>query len=211
MPAPGRRVVSSPTADDDRRAAADGLTSVRDVLQLRRPLPTGLGGAVPTRAFRVGTADEDAWIRVNNRAFADHPDQSDMTSARLDTDLTADWFDADGFRLHEIGGRLAGFCWTKRHPATDGDPPMGEIYVIGVDPDFQGRGLGRGLVLAGLDWLDEVGETVGMLYVDADNAARATPVRLAELRAPSHRSHLRPAVSRRNGRPGWSRRRRPRR
>ncbi len=170
MPAPRRRVVSSPTADDDRRAAADGLTSVRDVLQLRRPLPTELDGAVPTRAFRAGATDEDAWISVNNRAFADHPDQSEMTSARLHTDLSADWFDADGFRLHEVEARLAAFCWTKRHPATDGDPPMGEIYVIGVDPDFQGRGLGRGLVLAGLDWLSQVGETVAMLYVDADNA-----------------------------------------
>ena len=42
--------------------------------------------------------------------------------------------------------------------------------MIAADPDFEGRGLGRRLVLAGLDWLAAKGLTVGMLYVDAANA-----------------------------------------
>jgi mycothiol synthase len=40
-----------------------------------------------------------------------------------------------------------------------------------VDPDFQGRGLGRSLTTAGLSWLNDAGISVGMLYVDGDNVA----------------------------------------
>lgn len=164
-----RRVVSSPTDEDDASARADGLTRIRDVWQLRRPLPTDTRATVATRAFVPHSADEAAWIELNNRAFATHPDQSNMTSARLHADMVTDWFDADGFRLHERDGKLAGFCWTKRHPSSGSDPAMGEIYVIGIDPDLQGLGLGRQLVRAGLDWLADAGEVVGMLYVDETN------------------------------------------
>jgi mycothiol synthase len=164
-----RRIVSAPTSSDDAQAAADGFTSVRNVHQLRRTLPIEISSTVPTRAFVPGSGDEAAWIEVNNRAFAAHPDQSGMTIGRLHADLAADWFDPDGFLLHERDGRLAAFCWTKRHPASADDPAMGEIYVIGVDPDFQGLGLGRALVIAGLEWLAGAGETVGMLYVDETN------------------------------------------
>lgn len=174
MPSPVRRIVRAPTDADDERAIADGLTRRRDVHQLRIALPLDLADSTPTRAFRPGSADEAAWIEVNNRAFASHPDQSGMTRERLHADLTAAWFDPDGFRLHEVDGRLAAFCWTKRHPSAGDDPPMGEIYVVGVDPDFQGRGLGRALTVAGLTWLAAVGETIGMLYVDDSNtSARA--------------------------------------
>ena len=48
---------------------------------------------------------------------------------------------------------------------------MGEIYVISVDPDFAGLGLGRALAVDGLDHLAATGLTVGMLYVDAANTA----------------------------------------
>lgn len=166
-----RRIVSSPTPADDARARADGLTEIRDVHQLRCDLPMAEPATIATRAFVPGSDDEAAFIEVNNRAFWFHPDQSGMTRDRLREDLAADWFDPTGFRLHERDGRLAGFCWTKRHPATEEDPPLGEIYVIGVDPDFQGLGLGRELVLAGLEWLHAAGETIGMLYVDQTNTA----------------------------------------
>jgi mycothiol synthase len=84
------------------------------------------------------------------------------------------WFDADGFLLHERDGRLAGFCWTKIHPANAASEALGEIYVIAVDPDFHGLGLGRALTLAGLDWLARKGVGTGMLYVDAANVAAVT-------------------------------------
>jgi len=157
-----------PKPDDqwDATAEACGLARGRDLYQMRRPLPVEPGGRVPVRAFVPGR-DEVPWLEVNNRAFASHPEQGDWD---LDTVLEREaegWFDPDGFLLHERDGRLAASCWTKVH--TEDDPPVGEIYVIGVDPDFQGLGLGRALVLCGLDHLASKGLSAAMLYVDGAN------------------------------------------
>ncbi|HTZ08678.1 MAG TPA: mycothiol synthase, partial [Acidimicrobiales bacterium] len=159
--------VPKPTAFSDATAEACGLRRGRDLYQMRRPLPAEAPPAdVATRAFRPGV-DEEAWLVVNNRAFASHPEQGGWTVETLREREGESWFDPAGFLLHERQGRLAASCWTKVHAAHD--PPLGEIYVISVDPDFQGLGLGRALVLAGLDHLAREGLAVGMLYVDADN------------------------------------------
>ncbi len=174
-------LVVNPTAADDEAAARAGLPVRRDLLQLRRPLPLSadelaLVATTPTRRFVPGSPDETAWIELNNRAFAAHPDQSGFDPQRLHALLAEPWFDPDGFRLHHRRGRLVAFCWTKVHPAepTRGEPALGEIFVIGVDPELHGTGLGRRLTLAGLAWLADHGLDVGMLYVDATN----TPARM---------------------------------
>jgi mycothiol synthase len=148
-------------------AEAHGLRLRRELLRMQCDLPIDLPWSIDVRPFRVGE-DEAAWLEVNNRAFAWHPEQADMTLEALRAREAEPWFDPDGFLLHERDGRLAGFCWTKVHD--DERPRLGEIYVIGVDPDFHGQGLGRQLVLAGLAWLADAGLRDGLLYTEADNA-----------------------------------------
>ena len=149
---------------DDAAARRLGFEPYRDLWQLRCRLPAEPSG-LPTRAFTLDDLDE--FVAVNNRAFHWHPEQGGLTAADVSNRMAESWFDADGFRLHHRDGRLAGFCWTKVH--ADCDPPLGEIYVIAVDPDFAGRGLGRPMTLAGLEWLSARGLTAGMLYVESDN------------------------------------------
>ena len=133
------------------------------------PLPVDDDHArIDTRPFEPGV-DEAAWLVVNNRAFASHPEQGGWN---LDTILEREseaWFDPDGFLLHERDGRLAASCWTKIHHDTE--PPLGEIYVISVDPDFQGLGLGTRPRPGRTRPPAAPGHHHGMLYVDADNAA----------------------------------------
>lgn len=155
--------------------------------------PAALPDGVRLRSFRVGV-DDDAWLELNARAFAGHPEQGSWTEADLSARLAEDWFDPNGFLLAEMDGELVGFHWTKVHGARSAPPggaagsprhasgepgadldhghePIGEVYVVGVDPSHQGLGLGRALTLAGLHWLVGQGLTQAMLYVEADNAA----------------------------------------
>jgi len=160
--------VDDPTDADVAFADLQGLEPRRSLFEMRRPLPADSRASVTTRAFRPGD-DDDAWLRVNNRAFAEHPEQGGWTAETLRTRMAEPWFDPDGFRLHEVDRQLAAFCWTKLH--TDEEPPVGEIYVIAVDPDHHGRGLGRELTLAGLDWISDRGVGTANLYVDGANDA----------------------------------------
>lgn len=163
---------SEPATDADAaEAAAAGLSLVRCNQQLRICLPLADSTPpLPTRAFALGV-DDDAFLRVNNLAFAWHPDQSDRTHDHLNELAQEPWFDAEGFLLHEIDGTLAGFCWTRVHAETATDPRLGEIFVIAVDPAFHGQGLGRSLTIAGLAFLASKSIEVGMLHVEHDNVA----------------------------------------
>ncbi len=124
------------------------------------PAPEG----VTVRAFRPGR-DETAVVRVNHRAFSWHPEQGDMSAADLREKEREDWFDAEGFLLAvSPSDELLGFHWTKTHP-----DHTGEVYVVGVDPNTRGSGLGRALTVAGLRYLKRIGCPRVMLYVEADN------------------------------------------
>ena len=160
--------VDDPTDADRAFADAHGFRPVRGLHEMRRSLPLDRHATVTTRSFRPGD-DDEAWLNVNNRAFAGHGEQGGWTHDVLRLRIAEPWFDPAGFRIHEIDGRLAAFCWTKLHHEVD--PVIGEIYVIAVDPDFHGRGLGKQLTLAGLDSIAGRGITEANLYVDADNTA----------------------------------------
>ena len=179
----------SPSADPGLEHRL-GFGMRRELLQMRRELPTGMPVTIETRSFVPGT-DDGAFLEVNNRAFAGHHEQSnwDLDALRLRQDEP--WFEPEGFRLHERDGRLAGFCWTKIH--ADG---VGEIYVIAVDPDFVGLGLGKQLTLAGLESLSTRGVQHAMLYVDAHNhTAVSLYERLGFTATHSSRAYVRPVPS----------------
>jgi mycothiol synthase len=169
-------------------ARSMGFRQSRALWQLRRSLYAALPDpvlpdGVTVRTFEPGRDDEE-WVRVNAAAFADHPEQGSWTVDDLHRRIAEPWFDPEGFFLAERDGRLVGFHWTKvhggngsRHPEGPhaheghGHDPIGEVYVVGVDPAEQGSGLGKAMTLTGLRHLRHRGLGSAMLYVDEDNAA----------------------------------------
>ena len=154
-----------------RLAQRAGLVRQRELFQLRRALADpiahrALPAGVALRAFVPGE-DEAAVVAVNNRAFAWHPEQRRWDIGELVVREAQPWFDPKGLLLAvDPAGQLLGFHWTKVHPHG-----LGEIYVLAVDPDAQGTGLGGALTVAGLAYLREQGVRQAMLYVESDNTA----------------------------------------
>ena len=173
---PGTRIwAHGDLVASDAFAAAHGLEVVRELFVLGRRfdeagpvdepvLPQGL----VARPFRPGH-DESEWLRVNAAAFAHHAEQGQMTRADLDARMEEPWFDPEGLILvvpADDPDTVAASHWTKRH-----SPEVGEVYVVAVDPAYQGRGLGRPVTLLGLRYLQEQGVEDVILYVDGDNPA----------------------------------------
>jgi mycothiol synthase len=122
----------------------------------------------------AGGADDAELLRVNNAAFATHPEQGGWTAADLDERRAESWFDPQGLFLafDEQTDALRGFHWTKVHSDQTG---LGEVYVVGVDPAAQGTGLGGLLTAVGVAHLARqlggTAEPTVMLYVESDNTA----------------------------------------
>jgi mycothiol synthase len=163
-------------------ASALGLVPVRELVQMRRSLrdmPDSVG-PVPGIHIRTyaGPGDDAELLRVNNAAFVAHPEQGGWTAAELAERRSEPWFDPAGLFLafgdsaSDQAGKLLGFHWTKVHLDK---PGLGEVYVLGVDPSAQRRGLGQTLTAVGIGSLarrlaDSPEPTV-MLYVESDNVA----------------------------------------
>jgi mycothiol synthase len=163
------------TDRDDADAARLGFTRERDLLQMRvqLPLPAEIvAGTRPvvTRPFVPGR-DDEAWLAINNQAFAGHPEQGGWTLEDLHERTAAEWFDPEALLMadDEDGTGMIGSCWNKLH--LDTTPVMGEIYVISVDPKRHSEGWGRALTVAGLQWIAAQGINVGMLYTTDSNTA----------------------------------------
>jgi mycothiol synthase len=162
-------------------AESNDFARVRTVIQMRRslndPIPE-LSKDIQIRNF-LPEIDNEEWIALNNQVFAAHPEQGNWSPRDLEIRTQESWFDPQGFLIAEDKGTMTGFCWTKihgghthKHSAQEEEhdhDPIGEIYIMGVDPSQSGKGIGKAITVAGLRHMRYQGIFSAMLYVDADN------------------------------------------
>jgi ribosomal protein S18 acetylase RimI-like enzyme len=79
-----------------------------------------------------------------------------------------------GVWVAEVEGKVAGFATAIVNPKTR----LGEIFLVAVDPDFQGRGLGTQLTDVATGWLRDAGMAVVLVSTGGDDG-----------HAPAHRTY----------------------
>ena len=144
---------------------------MRHILKIHRslqdPIPES-SHSFTIEAFNP-TLHKQIWLDLNNLIFIGHPDQGHWAMADLENRIAEPWFDAKGFFLAIENSKIIGFCWTKIHHEFVNQEPTGELYVVGVDPQFTGKGVGKAVSIAAMNYLLSKGIKNAMLYVDADN------------------------------------------
>ncbi len=170
-------------------ASALGLVPVRELVQMRRPLDET--AVIPTRRPGCGSARTRARPMTPSCCASTTPPLCSIRSRAAGPRLS--WPSGATNRglirrvcfwpSRTLGTQpkanepaaLLGFHWTKVHLDR---PGLGEVYVVGVDPSAQGRGLGKVLTSIGIASLadrladrENSTEPTVMLYVESDNVA----------------------------------------
>jgi mycothiol synthase len=142
------------------------------LLPADRPVPAPTFPAdVVARPIRPGT-DDGPFVTLINGVFADHPSPLSWPLDYISEVHARSDFDPEGVLLVAPAAepyRLIGCCRTLELPGDDGRR-RGEVAIVGLLPDWRGRGLGRQLLRWGVGYLRSVGLTEIELSVEARNA-----------------------------------------
>ncbi len=120
----------------------------------------------------VPGADDAAYVALMNAAFADHPSPMHFDPVQIaEAHARRGFAAADVLLAHEVGGtdRLAAFCRATVGPADD-RPRRGDIRLVGVEPAYRRRGLGRELLRWGITHVRGLGAVEVHLAAEALNA-----------------------------------------
>lgn len=153
-----------------------GFTKVRQLLEMSLPiknikLPDTLNSGFSVRHLQPG--EEAGLAELQNRCFADtwgfNPNTPEEIAYALNLSGTSV---KDVFILY-ADDKPAAYCWTKINcvsNTTTGEK-KGRILMLGVDPDYRGRGIGKLALWAGVSYLKDRGMATVELTVDSDNPA----------------------------------------
>lgn len=116
--------------------------------------------------------EEDKLTEIQNRSFADTWGYNPTTLEEIVYRLNMIGCSPEDVILIYQGDRSVGYCWTLVNPeASAAGTKVGRIYMLGVDTDYRGSGIGERALVAGLAYLKGKGIEVAELTVDSQNAA----------------------------------------
>lgn len=165
---------------EDNKLAGDVLSRldfkvVRLFLELRLRLddfyhPTIISDTDSYHQLRHG--EEDKLTRLQNRCFTGTWGYNPNTPEEIVQRLKLSQSSPDDVVLIYDSNKPVGYCWSIAcQDEEDTVEKIWRIYMLGVDPDYRGKGIGRKVLLAGLSYLKNKGIQIAELTVDSENKA----------------------------------------
>ena len=116
---------------------------------------------------------EDKLLQIQNRSFADTWGFSPNTIEEIIYRISLPNCSPEDVILAYDADKPIGYCWTKIDPGENKSVSgsKGRIYMLGVNQDHRGKGVGSQVLLAGLSYLKGKGIGVVELTVDSENKA----------------------------------------
>ena len=151
-----------------------GFRVVRRILELRRSLyeirlPDATDNTYSYHHLQPG--EEDKLTQIQNRCFTGTWGYNPNTIEDVIYYINLSHRSLEDVVLICEGDKPIGYCWTEISCEAEAakSEKKGCIYMLGVDPDYRGRGIGKVALLAGLSYLKSKGVRVVELTVDSEN------------------------------------------
>ncbi len=181
----GARVAHVSVAEDNlvaqRRLSGLGCRLVRRYLELDldidQPLQRAMSSCPDIGAYTMPPichplrhGEEGKLTQLQNRAFANNWGYNPNTVEETTFDIRLSTCSPDDILLTYEEDRAIGYCWTATI-CEEGVPSSrrGRILMLGVDPDYGGKGTGKKLMMAGLAHLKSKGLRIAQVTVDSEN------------------------------------------
>ena len=151
-----------------------GFRLVRRFLELRLNIPEIRWQDIDQSALRyryLQWGEEDRLTQIQNRSFAGTWGYNPNTVEEIIYRTNLSNCSPEDIILACDGDKPIGYCWTRITCEVARGEGKGQIFMLGVNPDYRGRGVGRGILLAGLSYLKSQGLRVVELTVDSENKA----------------------------------------
>lgn len=148
-----------------------GFRPVRRFLELRLSLTDLPDISHPNYSYRhLQPGEEDKLARLQNRSFAGIWGYNPNTTEEITYFVNLSHCSPEDVILIDERDKPVGYCWTVISCETEtNEERKGRILMLGVDPDYRGRGIGKIALFAGLSRLKNKGVRVVALTVDSEN------------------------------------------
>ncbi|MFC1986979.1 GNAT family N-acetyltransferase [Chloroflexota bacterium] len=152
-----------------------GFSPVRRFLRLRLDITDARRSNIDQAALGccyLQRGEEDKLTQIQNRAFTGTWGYNPNTVEEIIYRTNLSTYSPEDIVLTCEGNKVIGYCWTGT--ACGGGAAGkkgGQILMLGVDPDYRGKGVGKKILLAGLAHLRSRNFQVAELTVDSDNKA----------------------------------------